>query len=115
MKIVENNILPPKGYKILNLFGILFVRKDTTLSPEDLNHENIHTVQMKEMLYIFFYLWYGVEYLIVRFFHKKQNSAYHDVSFEEEAHLNEDNLDYLSDRKHYSWFKFIKIKNDETT
>ena len=35
-----------------------------------------------------FYIWYGIEYVIIRFFHNKQSFAYHDVSFEEEAHNN---------------------------
>lgn len=63
MKIIYNKILPIKGYKIINLFGILFVRinSDGTkpkILEEDINHEAIHTVQMKELLYIGFYIWY---------------------------------------------------------
>ena len=68
---------------------------------------------MKEMGYIFFYLWYCTEYCLIRLFHKKQSGAYHDVSFEEEAYANDNNLDYLKTRKHYSWVKYIKIKSNE--
>ena len=64
MKIIYNNIIPFKGFKCINLFGVLFVRKGCFMSEEDLNHERIHTAQMKEMLYVFFYLWYFVEWLI---------------------------------------------------
>lgn len=39
-----------------------------------------------------FYLWYGIEYLIVRCFNSKQNDSYHDISLEEEAYENEDDL-----------------------
>ena len=51
MKIIYNKILPIKGYKIINLFGIFFVRinSDGTKPKilwEDINHETIHTVQM---------------------------------------------------------------------
>ena len=42
---------------------------------------------------------------------KKQNERYHDVSFEEEAHNNDSNLDYISTRKHYAWFKYIKLRS----
>ena len=28
MKIIYNNIIPFKGFKAMNLFGVLFVRKD---------------------------------------------------------------------------------------
>ena len=48
MKIVRNNIIPFKGYKAVNLFGILFVRGDAVISSTDINHESIHTAQMKE-------------------------------------------------------------------
>lgn len=41
----------------------------------------------------------------------KQNERYHDVSFEEEAHNNDSNLDYISTRKHYAWFKYIKLRS----
>ena len=42
MKIVRNNIIPFPGYKAVNIFGILFVRKNANIKPEDLNHEEIH-------------------------------------------------------------------------
>ena len=61
MKIVYNNILPVKGFAAMNLFGIIFARNEyKPLARRIQNHEAIHTVQMKEMLYIFFYLWYLV-------------------------------------------------------
>nr|DAH44376.1 MAG TPA: hypothetical protein [Bacteriophage sp.] len=41
MKIIINNILPLKGFKCINLFGILFCRK--MLNKIDINHETIHT------------------------------------------------------------------------
>ncbi len=54
MKVIYNNIIPFKGFKAINLFGIVFARCWLTL--QDLNHEAIHTQQMKEMLYVFFYI-----------------------------------------------------------
>ena len=99
MRIIKTKHFPFGGYKAINLFGIIFTKGE--LSNKELNHEAIHTEQMKEMLYIFFYIWYGIEYLIIRLFHIKQHDAYKDVSFEEEAHINDDNLNYISKRKHY--------------
>lgn len=111
VKVIYNKIIPFKGYAVINLFGILF-SKLKVLNRYTINHESIHTEQMKEMGYIFFYVWYGIEYCLIRFFHKKQSNAYHDVSFEEEAHNNTYNLDYLKTRKRYSWVKYIKIKSN---
>lgn len=105
MKIIYNNIIPFPGYKAINLFGILFVREGAKISEQDLNHESIHTAQMKEMFYIFFYIWYIVEW-VVRLF--KKGNAYRNISFEQEAYSNEDNLEYLNNRKHYEWFKYLK-------
>lgn len=117
MKIVYNRFIPFKGYLAINLFGILFVRgtkseKEYRINGKVMNHEMIHTAQMKEMLFIFFYLWYFVEYCIIRLFHKKQGCAYHDVSFEEEAYLHENDDRYLQNRKHYSWIKFVKARSN---
>lgn len=106
MKIIYNNIIPFPGYKAINLFGVLFVRKGAVMKDEDINHEAIHTAQMKEMLYIFFYLWYIIEWVIKLFIHGTY--AYRNISFECEAYQNEDNLEYLDNRKHYSWTKYLK-------
>ena len=134
MKIIYNNWFPFGSYKIINLFGVLF-SKDKTLDEIDINHESIHTEQFKELaiiglilvllldlvfnipliFYLFgvslFYIWYGIEYLIVRCFHKKQKDSYHDVSFEEEAYNNELDYNYLDNRKHFSWIKYLKVKS----
>ena len=85
MKVIYNKFIPFKGYKAMNLFGIVFVRKGAKFDTYDYNHEHIHLKQMQEMLWIFYYLWYAIEYLIIMFFAKwdKQSERYHDVSFEE--------------------------------
>lgn len=105
MKVIYNNIIPFPGYKAINLFGILFARKGSNIDDVTINHESIHTEQMKEMLYIFFYIWYIIEWIIRLF---KKGNAYRNISFEQEAYDNENNLDYLKTRKHYGWFKYLK-------
>lgn len=78
MKVIYNNIIPFKGFKAINLFGVLFVRKGCAMSEGDFNHERIHTAQMKEMLYVGFYVWYLIEW-IIRLFGK--GNAYRNISF----------------------------------
>lgn len=51
MKIIYNKLIPMKGYKAVNILGVLFARKGSTLTEEDIRHEEIHTAQMKETLY----------------------------------------------------------------
>lgn len=104
MKIIENCLIPFKGFKAINLFGILFTRDKSKLTDVDINHEEIHTAQIKEMLYIVYYIWYIIEWLIKLF---KYNNAYRNISFEREAYTNEKDFNYLSNRKHYAWFKMI--------
>ena len=105
---IYNNIIPFKGFKAINLFGILFVRKGQIINQIDENHEQIHTEQMKELLFIFFYLFYGLEWLIKLFIHKfNSKEAYYNISFEKEAYSNQNNLEYIKNRKHYNWFKKI--------
>ena len=107
MKIIRNNIIPFPGYKAMNLFGVLFVRGNARIDNTTLNHEKIHTAQIKEMLYVFFYLWYIIEWLI-RLFMK--GDAYRNISFEKEAYNNENDLNYLHSRKRFGFAKYIKTR-----
>lgn len=104
MKIIYNNIIPLPGFKAINLFGVLFVKKGCTMSDIDLNHEAIHTAQMKEMWYIFFYLWYMIEW-VVRLF--KKGNAYRNISFEQEAYDNQSWLKYLQNRTRFEWIDYL--------
>ena len=105
MKVIYNNLIPFKGFKCINLFGVLFVRQGCVMRDEDFNHEKIHTAQMKEMLYVGFYVWYFVEWLI-RLFGK--GNAYRNISFEREAYKHQENFDYLNDRPRFAWWKYMK-------
>lgn len=112
MKTIFNNMIPFKGFAAINLFGVLFVRKgaykNNKVPPRTYNHENIHTAQMKEMGYIFFYIWYFIEWLIRLFINGRY--AYYMLPFEREAYENEKNYRYLSTRKPYSWLKYYGKK-----
>lgn len=111
MKIKYSKIIPFKEFYAINLFGTYFIRekyKEEAIPKSTLNHEAIHTAQMKEMGYIFFYIWYFIEWLIRLIINGKQ--AYHKLSFEQEAYANEENYKYLNNRKPYSWFKYYGKK-----
>lgn len=114
MKIIRNNFIPVKGFKAINLFGVLFVRGNAVISEKTLRHEHIHTMQMREMLYVPFYLWYGIEY-VIRFIGwnfegepcDSYDEPYNRMSFEKEAYGNEHDTEYPKTRKPYSWFKYL--------
>lgn len=102
MIIIKNSIIPFKGYKAMNFFGIIFLRKPYSLSEIDINHEAIHTEQIKELAFIFFYIIYFLEWLVRLFINK---NAYRNISFEKEAYSNENNLEYLKSRKHFAQWR----------
>lgn len=111
MKIIYNNLIPFKGFIAINLFGVLFVRNEYKerfesegFAATTLNHESIHTEQIKELGYIFFYIWYLIEWLLRLPF----GNAYYNISFEREAYANEKNKKYLQTRKRYSFLKYMK-------
>lgn len=111
MKIKYSKIIPFKGFYAINLFGTYFIReeyKDEKISKKTLNHEAIHTEQMKELGYIFFYIWYFIEWLIQLILHG--STAYYWISFEREAYDNDKNYKYLNRRKHYNWLKYYGKK-----
>ncbi|WP_276865749.1 hypothetical protein [Bacteroides heparinolyticus] len=107
MKIIRNDILPFRGFRAINLFGILFVRGDHEIDEILINHERIHSVQMRETGYALFYLWYFIEWLVRL---ALPGDAYRNIGFEREAYTNQTDLSYLERREPFSWVKYIKSK-----
>lgn len=109
MKIIYNDWIPFSGFMAMNLFGIMFVRSEYKgrVKPRTIRHESIHTEQMKEMLYIPFYIWYVLEWLLKLFIYVNPVKAYYNISFEREAYGHENDVDYIKNRKRYSWTKYI--------
>lgn len=108
MKIIRSRYLPFKGFSAINLLGVMFVHPGVYLSNELVNHERIHTAQQREMLFVFFYLVYVIEWLVRLFM---RGNAYLNISFEREAHANQRNLAYLSNRPHYAWVRYMRCRN----
>lgn len=118
MKIIENNILPPRGYKAITLGPLIFVRKGTVLSGRDVNHETIHWEQYKETFIIGFLLVYVIEFILkfispsLTIEERKDgrsywNRVYHSLSMEREAYMHQYNPNYIKSRKHFAWIGYI--------
>lgn len=105
MKVIVNDIIPFKGYLAMTIWPFIFARKE--LKPVDINHESIHGEQQKELLILPFYILYVLEYIIKFLITFNNKTAYHSISFEQEAYINEENFNYISNRKHYCWIKYI--------
>ncbi len=72
-----------------------------------INHERIHLKQQIEMLVVFFYFWYAIEFLIRLVQYRNRHLAYRNISFEREAYQNEKNLDFLKQRRFFNFLKYI--------
>lgn len=106
MIIIRNRWLPVgRRYYAINLFGIVFAKGQ--LSAADRNHEYIHTLQQREMLFIGFYIWYLVEWVIGLCRYRDSHKAYRQIRFEKEAYAHQHDLGYRHSRKHFSWFRII--------
>ena len=104
MIIIRNRLLPPRRFDAINLFGVLFCRDSSRVTLRVIRHESIHTAQMREMLFVGFYVWYLAEW-IVRIF--MRGNAYHNISMEREAYENMYDDDYLSHRRPYAWVRYL--------
>lgn len=107
IKVVRNSILPlGHDYGAINLFGILFAKKEFHLTPSNVNHELIHTAQMRELFYLPFYILYIVEWFIrLVQFNGNAFRAYQNISFEREAYKHQFDLDYLNWRPHFAQWR----------
>ena len=111
MKIYKSKRIPFKGFAAINLFGFIVVRKGVFANETLLNHERIHTAQMRELGFIFFYVFYGLEWLIRLPF---KGNAYRNISFEQEAYDHQNEPSYLEVRKHYAPFRQYLFKRKKS-
>lgn len=105
MLVIINKILPiGKKYYAINLFGVIFAKGEC--NKVVLNHEKIHSTQMRELLFLPFYVFYVIEWLfkVIKYINGYQ--AYRNISFEKEAYSNQENLNYLRQRKPYSFLRY---------
>ena len=105
-KVIYNKIIPFKGFSAMAFVWWVFARKE--LTDRVIRHEEIHIRQQKEMLVIFFFLWYGIEWLLRLIQYRNRMTAYKNISFEREAYDNMSNIGYLNTRKAYSFIRYIK-------
>lgn len=105
--VIANKHLVPKGFKGITLYPFIILKSEELKRDEVLiNHERIHLRQQLELLIIFFYIWYGIEYLYNLYWSGDKMTAYKLISFEVEANTNEHNLPYLEDRKYWGFLKY---------
>lgn len=105
--IIHNPFIPFPAFKAINLFGIIFVRKNARLSDNDLRHERIHTRQQIELLFVGFFIIYFVEWLYHLLRTRDALLAYRSISFEREAYSHQADPTYLHRRKLFAWCRNV--------
>ncbi|MGY0039604.1 hypothetical protein [Pedobacter sp. NJ-S-72] len=90
-------------------FHLCFFFKDPDQKNDTLliNHEKIHFYQQLELLILPFYILYVTNYLVNLIRFRNHSKAYFNISFEKEAYANDQNMNYLKNRRLYAWFKYL--------
>jgi len=100
MIVLVFKYLIPKGYRGFTFYPFVFLKyKSDTKDEVLLNHEKIHIRQQKELLLVFFLVWYLLEFCFRFIQYRNTKKAYLALSFEREAYHNEKDLLYLQNRK----------------
>jgi hypothetical protein len=110
MKLIKVNCLGKRTIAMA-VFPFIFVNKNKLdkFGETAFRHELIHHRQQKEMLLIFFYVWYVLEYAFRIIQYKFYiDEAYMNISFEREAYANERDKYYLKKRKFWNWVKYLR-------
>jgi hypothetical protein len=98
------------GIRGLTIFPFIIVSQKCDLKDKVLvNHEKIHIRQQLELLILPFYIWYLVDFIFQYYKYKNKHEAYRNIIFEREAYQNEKQLDYLENRKLWSFLKRTSI------
>ncbi|MDM9631584.1 hypothetical protein QU605_08890 [Robiginitalea sp. M39] len=99
-----------RSYVGLGLWPFIILRSKALKSDKALiNHERIHLRQQAELFLVFFYIFYLVEWLLKSLYYLDFYRAYRNISFEREAYMEEQNLQYLQERKPYQALKYLFV------
>lgn len=98
--------LAPIEINAITLFCFVFSREE--ISERTKRHETIHFQQYLETAIVGFLLIYLFDYLWASLVRCKgfTRDSYLSIRFEQEAHSNDDYINYLDTRARYAWIKY---------
>ena len=106
--IFISKYIVPKGFVGITLFPFIFLkRKELKQNEVLINHERIHLKQQLELLVIFFYVFYFIEWIFKLIKYRNFEKAYRNISFEREAFENEKEGYYIEDRKFWAFLNYL--------
>jgi hypothetical protein len=100
-KLLPNNVLA------LSIWPFIIVNSNVKLTEATIRHEKIHIRQQVETLILFFYLWYGIEFIVRLLQYKHPYTAYKNISFEREAFANENDGYFLQYREPLNFINYL--------
>jgi hypothetical protein len=105
----QASFIPARG---MALFPFILVKYPQDLRDARLiRHEYIHIWQQIELLIIPFYILYLLNYLWNRVKGQGHHQAYLNICFEKEAFMNDDNEQYLKNRRLWAFMKYTGKKS----
>lgn len=110
MKKIYSKHIPRKGFTAMTIWPYIIVRYDRKdkFTAKIERHETTHALQQKEMLLVFFFILYGLEWVLKLPFCKFDTErAYMSISFEQEAYEHQEEVYYNEVRRHYAWAKYV--------
>lgn len=108
MILIVFKYLLPRGFRGITIFPfVIFGNEEDRQDAVMVNHERIHIRQQAEMLLVFFYLWYGAEYLVRLLKSGSRREAYRAISFEREAYAHEKDPGYLKKRPFWRFLDYL--------
>ena len=106
--IFISKYIVPKGFTGITLYPFIFLKKKELKQNEVLiNHEKIHLKQQIELGILFFYIFYGLEWVVKFIKYRNGFIAYLNLSFEREAYQNEKDMKYLKNRSFWAFLKYL--------
>lgn len=92
MLVIQNDLIPFKGFKAMTMYPFIFVHGE--VNDVCLRHEAIHARQQKELLFVPFFILYIAEWLVRLALLRSWHDAYMAISFEREAYARQNETGY---------------------
>jgi hypothetical protein len=97
-----------RNYVGLCLWPFIILREESLREdPVLINHERIHLRQQAELLVVFFYIAYLLEWVIKSAYYLDCYRGYKNISFEREAYLYEKDCQYLENRRPLQFLQYV--------
>ncbi|MFM2047967.1 MAG: hypothetical protein RI955_513 [Bacteroidota bacterium] len=94
-------------YHGMAMYPFLFLKnRNLVYDKIFINHERIHFRQQLEMLIIPFYIIYFTEYFVNLWHYRNHVEAYMNICFEREAFEHQQDLNYLQNRKFWTFLNY---------